>query len=59
MNARLQRSKIKRIRVEIEVGPESSAGHGDLPAGAKGPKRSKNDGGRATTGYIVIEKPMY
>jgi hypothetical protein len=44
MNARLQRSKIKRIRVEKWAGRIRTAAAAERPVGREEPKASKNEG---------------
>jgi hypothetical protein len=59
MNARLQGSKIKRIRVENAMTPEPAAGGAADLAGVKKPNHSKNEPFRSVMDHIVIRKSMY
>jgi len=58
MNARLQRSKIKRIRVEKWAGRIRTAAAAELPVGREEPKASKNGVFRAAEGLIVYGNSM-
>jgi hypothetical protein len=58
MNARLQRSKIKRIRVEKWVGRIRTAAAAERPVGREEPKASKKKVFRAAGGFNVRGKSM-